>query len=93
MRYTDEQLAGIEEYAAALTPIKDMAALLGVNANELRQDIADIQNPVSMVYRKAKAETKLLLRKQEIELAKVGSPLAVQLTSSYMLSMEDDEDL
>ncbi len=46
-----------------------------------------------VAYHYAKADTALKLRKQEIELANVGSPLAVQLTNSYLLNMDSDEDL
>lgn len=56
-------------------------------------DIRDRANPVSQAYHKAKAETALKLRKQELELANVGSPLAVQLTNGYLLNMDSDEDL
>jgi len=92
MDYSTEQLTKIEEYAGYLLPITDMAALMGVDVDELKADIGDKNTPVSKAYRKAKAETMLLLRKQELDLAKVGSPLAVQLTAGYLMDMNDDED-
>lgn len=83
----------MSELAGFLTPIGDIAVIMGVDVDVLRMDVRDRSNPVSLAYHKAKAETALKLRKQELELANVGSPLAVQLTNSYLLSMDSDEDL
>ena len=75
---TNDLLAKIAELAKVFTPISEMAALLDVN-EEMR------------TYMKAKAETALELRKNELELARVGAPLAVQLTQDYLREMEADE--
>lgn len=94
MVYSTEQLDRISELAALLTPpISDMAVLLDVDADTLRLDILDRNSPVSRAYYHAKASTALKLRRQEIELANVGSPLAVSLTNGYLLNMDADEDL
>lgn len=93
MDYSTEQIEKIKELAGCLTPISDMAVLLGIEPDVLRLDIRDRNSLISCTYHKAKAETALHLRKQEIELANVGSPLAVQLTNSYLLNMDSDEDL
>ena len=93
MVYSTEQLDWISELAALLTPISDMAVLLDVDADTLRLDILDRNSPVSRAYYHAKASTALKLRRQEIELANVGSPLAVSLTNGYLLNMDADEDL
>ncbi len=86
-------LEGIAELAAALTPISEMAALLGLDEDALRLAVNDKTSAVRSVYLKAKAQTALSLRQQEIELAHVGSPLAVQLTSEYLRDMTAEEDL
>ena len=91
--FNQEVLDSIAELAAALTPISEIAALLDIIEEMLRLAINDKSSPVRKVYIKAKAKTALKLRKQEIELAEVGSPLAVQLTSSYLRDMQTDEDL
>ena len=91
MDYSTQQLETIKELAECLTPLSDMAVLLDVD--ELRLDIRNRATPVSRAYHHAKATTALRLRKQEIELANVGSPLAVQLTNGYLLNMDSDEDL
>lgn len=93
MDYSTLQLEQIKELAECLTPIGDMAVLLNVDVDQLRVDIRNRATPISRAYHHAKASTALKLRKQEIELANVGSPLAVQLTNSYLLNMDSDEDL
>lgn len=93
MDYSTEQIARIKEYAGYLVKVSDIAILIGVNPDELRKDISDKTNPVHLAYRTGKANTALILRKQEIDMAKVGSPLAIQLTSTYLMEMEDDEDM
>lgn len=93
MDYSTEQIKRIKELAECLTPISDIAILLDIDVDELRLDIRDKKNRVSHAYHHSKASTALKLRKQEIELANVGSPLAVQLTNSYLLNMDSDEDL
>lgn len=93
MDYSTLQLQQLSELAASLTPISDIAVMMEVDADELRMDIRDRTSAVSKVYYKAKAETALKLRKQELELANVGSPLAVSLTNGYLLDMDSDEDL
>lgn len=93
MDYSTQQLEKIKELAECLTPLSDMAVLLDVDIDGLRLDIRNRSTPVSRAYHHAKATTALKLRKQEIELANVGSPLAVQLTNGYLLNMDSDEDL
>ena len=93
MDYSIQQLQQVSELAGFLTPIGDIAVIMDIDADVLRMDIRDRSNPVSSAYHKAKAETALKLRRQELELANVGSPLAVQLTNGYLLNMDSDEDL
>lgn len=93
MDYSTELIEQVKELASCLTPISDMAVLLDVDVNRLRLDILDKKSAVSRAYHHAKATTALKLRKQEIELANVGSPLAVSLTNGYLLNMDSDEDL
>jgi hypothetical protein len=93
MDYSTEQICKVEELAKFLTPLSEMAVLMDVPLDELRLAVRDRNSAVSRAYYRAKAETSLALRKQEIELANVGSPLAVQLTTAYMVTMDSDEDL
>lgn len=93
MIYTAEQLTRIKELASYLTPISDIAVLMDLDIDELRMDLMDRSSDVSKAYYKSKAEALLELRKQELELARVGSPLAVQMAAGYMMTMDTDEDL
>ena len=91
MEYTDKELQQIEQYASIYLKISDMAVILGVPAESLRSDIADHNTEVSLRYRRGKAASKVKLLHQEMMLAQVGSPLAIENTHRNLLDMEDDE--
>lgn len=93
MYYSETIVEQIGALARDLTPICDIAAILDLDEDELRQAIADRHNVASKTYYFNKAQTKLLLRKQELELAKVGSPMAVQQSIGYIRDMNTNEDL
>ena len=57
----------------------------------LRIDIADRGTDVSKAYRRGKAASKVKLHSQEMMLAQVGSPLAIENAHRSLLDMEDDE--
>lgn len=91
MKYTDEELTQIEKYASIYLKISDMAVILDIPADVLRSDIADRSSAVSKAYRKGKASSKVKLHSQEMMLAQVGSPLAIENAHRNLLDMEDDE--
>jgi hypothetical protein len=93
MDYSTEEINKVSELAGLLTPLSDIAVLMDIDEDILRRDVRDRASEVSKAYYKAKAQTALNLRKQEIELANVGSPLGVQLTAGYMITMDSDEDM
>lgn len=86
-------IARISELAADLTPPTEIAALLDVDIDLLRAELARKDLPVRKAYFKSKAETARMLRHAELDFARVGSPLAVQLTGAYLRNMTSDEDL
>ena len=86
MDYSEETLTQIEQYASIYLKISDMAVILGV-----RRDIADRSTPVSQRYHRGKAASRVKLLHQEMQLAYVGSPLALENTRNNLLDMEDDE--
>mgnify|MGYP000729632673 FL=1 len=92
MDLNKETIDRVAELAAALTPPSDIAALLGIPADMLKAELAEHLSPLRAAYLKAKAETALMLRRQEIDFARVGSPFAVQLTETYLREMTADED-
>lgn len=76
-----------------LTPVSDIAVLMDIDERRFREILSDKSHPASLAYRKGKAERTLQIRKNELELAEAGSPLAVQLIGSYLRDMDSDEDL
>ena len=91
MTYSDSELQQIEKLASIYLKISDMAVILDIPADVLREDIADRSTDVSKVYRHGKAASKVKLHSQEMMLAQVGSPLAIENAHRNLLDMEDDE--
>lgn len=91
MKYTEEQLEQIEKFASIYLKISDMATVLDVPAEVLRWDISQRETEVSKRYHKGKAASKVKLLSQEMLLAQVGSPLAVENAHRNLMDMEDDE--
>ena len=96
MNYSQEELQQIEQFASIYLKISDMAVILGIPAEVipaevLRSDIADRTTEVSQRYLRGKAASKVKLHHQEMMLAQVGSPLAIENAHRNLLDMEDDE--
>lgn len=91
MVYTEEQLKQVEQFASIYLKISDMAVILDVSPTLLREDIADRNSEVSKRYHRGKAASRVKLLHQEMQLAYVGSPLALENTRNNLLDMEDDE--
>ena len=99
IEYSEETLAQIEQYASIYLKISDMAVLFDsdmavlfdIPAEQLREDIADRSTEVSKRYHKGKAASKVKLLHQEMQLAYVGSPLALENAQKNLMDMEDDE--
>ena len=91
MVYTEEQLKQVEQFASIYLKISDMAVILGLSPTLLCEDIADRNSEVSKRYHRGKAASRVKLLHQEMQLAYVGSPLALENTRNNLLDMEDDE--
>ena len=91
IEYSEETLAQIEQYSSIYLKISDMAVILDVPAEQLREDIADRSTEVSKRYHRGKATSKVKLLHQEMQLAYVGSPLALENAQKNLMDMEDDE--
>lgn len=91
MEYSQEIIDQIEKFASIYLPISEMAVILDIPAEVLRNDIAHKETAVSRAYHKGKASSKVKLLTQEMQLAQVGSPLALENTHRNLLDMEDDE--
>ena len=91
MTYSEDILTKVEQYASIYLKISDMAVILGISPTVLRSDIADRTTEVSKRYHRGKAASRVKLLHQEMPLAYVGSPLALENTRNNLLDMEDDE--
>ena len=91
MKFTQEQLEQINKWASIYLPISDMALMLDVPAEMLREEIRNKHTEVSLAYYRGKAASRVKLHQQEMLLAQVGSPLAIENAHRNLLDMEDDE--
>lgn len=91
MTYSEEELKQIEDLASAFVRISDIAIVLDIPAEVLREDIADRSSQAYRYYRRGKILSKITLQRQEMEFARTGSPLAVENTTRALAQMEDDE--
>jgi hypothetical protein len=91
MTFTEQELEQIEQLASLYLPVTDIATVMGVRPEELRKQIRIKDDPVAIAYQKGKTMRKVQLRKQEIQLAQVGSPLALENARLALIDMEDDE--
>ena len=91
MTFTETELQQIEQMASLYLSITDIATILGKLPEDLRKEIRTHGSRASLAYHKGKAMRKLELRKQEIQLAQVGSPLALENARLALIDMEDDE--
>ena len=91
MEYSDKELEEIEKLSSLYMKISDISVMLNIPADVLRDDIADRSSAVSKAYRKGKIASKVELHKREMELARIGSPLALDTMRHNLLDMEDDE--
>lgn len=81
----------IEELAGLYTRPTEIAIYLGVNEGMFKADINCDGNPARNAYIRGKLSQKLEVRKQMAMLARVGSPLAIEMSEKALLDMEDDE--
>ena len=91
MTFTEQELEQIEQLASLYLSVTDIATVMGVRPEELRKQIRIMDDPVAIAYQKGKTMRKVQLRKQEIQLAQVGSPLALENARLALIDMEDDE--
>ncbi len=82
----------IERLASYFVPISDIAVMIDCDAEHLRMMIADSSTPESIAYNRGKVSSKIAVKAQEMELAKVGSPLGMQSVRENLLIMDQDED-
>lgn len=91
MTFTEKELEQIEQMASLYLSVTDIATVLDKRPEELRREIRTKDSPAAHAYQKGKTMRKVQLRKQEIQLAQVGSPLALENARLALIDMEDDE--
>lgn len=91
MHFTQEQLEQIEKYASIYLPITDIALLMDIPSDMLRDEIRNKSTDVSRAYHRGKASSRVKLHHQEMLLAQVGSPAAIENAHRNLMDMEDDE--
>lgn len=91
MNYSKDLLKEIESYASVYLPISDIAVILDIPADVLRDDIKDRNSDVGKAYLRGKIASKVKLHKQEMTLAMIGSPQALANAHNNLIDMEEDE--
>ena len=91
MTYSNEQIQAVLECAEALMKPSEIADIIEVDYETFKIDLADKETPVSKAYKKGKANTILNVKKQIVQLAIAGSPLAIQEVNDYLFEMNDEE--
>lgn len=88
MDLTNDQLLELEEYAAALMSITEIAILLNIPSVARTQFKVlcnqDEDSPLYSAFHKGRLKTKLELRQNIIKLAKAGSPAAEPLAIKFI---------
>lgn len=88
MDLTDEHLARLREYAAALLTPQEIAVLLGISPGERKAFCVRCRShegdPVYEAFHLGRLTTKLELRTNIIKLAKAGSPAAEPLAEKFL---------
>ena len=90
--YSQEEINRIGELASELTPPGEIAILMGLDPDHFMAELSNRYSAAHRAYFKGKAETANMLRKLELEFARVGSPLAVQMTGTFLHDMTAAED-
>jgi predicted transcriptional regulator of viral defense system len=92
MNLTDEQLALIEDYASNFMTWREIAVLLEIDQQELRELLSDLKSPAYLRYKKGKTKSVYEINKYLVKLAKLGSPQAGILVKNDINRQEDAED-
>lgn len=91
MTLTNTQIELIKHYTALLFKISDIALMIDVDPDELRDEIANKKTEVSKIYHTTKLLVISKLRAQEIEQAELGSNTAIELVTKYIQEQKLDE--
>ena len=91
MQYSQEQLKKIKEFASELMRPDHISLLLGIDQDEFKRKIKHRGSEAYIAYETGRAETILELRRQELKLAKLGSPLAVEMVHKFIIDQDKND--
>lgn len=91
MKYSEEQLGKIKELAGQFMRPDHIALLIDVDPEEFKRNIKHQGGEAHRAYETGKAETLLEFHKQELKLANLGSPLAVEMVNQFRIDQEQNE--
>ena len=91
MQYSQEQLEKIKELAGLLMRPDHIALLTQIDVEEFKRNLKHKTSEVYIAYETGRANTILELRSQELKLAKLGSPAAVEAVQKFIIDQEIDE--
>ena len=91
MEYSEQILKQVEEYSGLFLLPEQISRLLDIPLSDFKSDIRKREHPLKIAYEKGKFNTLLELRKQEIDLAKMGSPMAIELVNGFRIEQKQGE--
>lgn len=91
MQYSLEQLEMIKKYASELMRPDHISLLMGIDQDEFKRKIRHRGGEAYIAYETGRAETILELRRQELKLAKLGSPLAVEMVHKFLIDQDKND--
>lgn len=84
-------ISKLKKLTQCLTPVRDIALLIGIPEGELRRELANPNSEIYKAYYTTKAEVALEIRRRDIQLAEDGSPSAAEKVTTYLRNMSNDE--
>ena len=92
MTYSNEQLNEIKRLSSLFATVDDIAIMLDIDVDILRFDINGEDLQASKHYQLGKTIRLLELREIEIEQAKLGSTVAIDLIQKYITKQQLSEE-
>jgi hypothetical protein len=91
LKETEETLAELETYGAALCTPEEIAAIFGNELHQL-QRLFEKTRKAWLAYQRGRATAQLALRKAQLEMAAKSVPMATALGKVYLGQSEREQD-
>ena len=92
MNYSTQQLNEIQRLSSLFATIEDIAVMIDVDPDRLKEDINGNDIEVKKSYLSGKTMRIIELREIEIEQAKLGSTVAIDLIQKYITKQQLSEE-